>query len=68
MESATTIGVGSVYKNTNESMMLLVVALYSLSARCVVVWINEDVTTAYRVGEMDNWNLELIEEHWTRLD
>lgn len=62
-----TVEVGAVYKNTNENMVLVVVAVTSLSARCVVVWSDEDVMTAYRPGEMDSWNLRLIEEHWTRL-
>lgn len=62
-----TVEVGSTYKNTSKNLVLLVVSVSSLSARCVVVWSNEDVATAYRAGDMDNWNLKLIEEHWTRL-
>jgi len=62
-----TVEVGATYKNTSKNLVLLVVSVSSLSARCVVVWSNEDVTTAYRAGDMDSWDLKLIEEHWSRL-
>lgn len=59
------VEVGSVYKNTSENMVLLVIARTPLSARCVVIWSNADVTTAYSPGDVDSWNVELIEKHWT---
>jgi hypothetical protein len=58
------VEVGKVYKNTNETMVLLVVSTSTVSARCVVIWKNDELGNAYRVGEIDSWAKGLIEEHW----
>jgi len=63
-----TVEVGAVYKNTTGNMVLLVIGRTLLSARCVIIWANAEVTTAYQPGEVDSWSLKLIEEHWTRVD
>jgi hypothetical protein len=62
-----TVGIGDVYKVTSGNMVLLVLSRSSESALCAVIWANEDVTTAYRVGDTDRWSVSLIEEHWERV-
>lgn len=62
------VHIGAVYLNNSRNLVLLVLAKTNLSARCVVIWSNEAVTTAYRVGEVDSWSLELIELHWRRVN
>lgn len=67
-EDRVSVEVGSVYKNTTGNMVLLVIGRSLLSARCVIIWTNADVMTAYCLGDVDSWDLKLIEEHWTRVD
>lgn len=61
------IRVGDVFVNTHGTMVLLVISRSPLSARCVVIWASEEVTTAYRVGEVDSWSVSLISDHWKRV-
>lgn len=63
-----TIDVGDVFKVTSGNMLLLVLSCSRDTAHCVVIWANEDVSTAYRVGDTDRWSLKLIEEHWTHVN
>ncbi len=62
-----TVGIGDVYRVTSGNMVMLVLSRSSESALCAVIWTNEDVTTAYRVGDTDRWSVSLIEEHWERV-
>jgi hypothetical protein len=55
---------GEVYNVTSGNMVLLVLSCSKDTAHCVVIWVNEDVTTAYRVGDTDRWSLKLVEKHW----
>lgn len=63
-----TVEVGAVYKNTSGTMILLVISHSSVSAQCVTIWVNEEFTTAYSLGDVDSWGIKLIEENWTRLN
>jgi len=62
------VDIGDVYTNTNGNLVLLVLARSKLVARCVVLWTNEAVMTAFRTGEVDSWRIALIEEHWKRVN
>jgi hypothetical protein len=62
-----TVEVGAVYKSTSKNLLLIIVSRTALSARCAVLWSNQDVETAYRVGDMDTWGIKVIEESWERV-
>lgn len=62
-----TVEIGNVYLNTSKNLLLLIISRTVLSARCVVLWSNQDIETAYRSGDVDTWQVKLIEELWERV-